>query len=258
MDTVSHNKKICVIIPCLNEEQGIGAVVSRFPRGALARLGYVLDVVVVDNGSTDNTGARARAAGATVLVEPKIGKGNALRTGFAHVSDDTDFVVMLDGDATYHPEEILRLVEPLASGFCTAVVGSRLAGKINEGSMHTLNRFGSWLFTQMVRVGYQANVTDVLSGYFAWTREALLRLAPHLTSNGFAIEMEMVTKMSRLHESIYAVPISYSVREGTSNLRPFSDGMRILRMFIRNFFWTPERVRPSMPGSVAVQAQHVA
>jgi dolichol-phosphate mannosyltransferase len=166
-----------------------------------------------------------------------------MRKGFAEVPHDASYVVMLDGDATYRPEEILRLIELLDSGFCTVVVGSRLGGKITPGSMTALNRAGNWFFAHIVRYVYRVNVTDVLTGYFAWTREALERLQPHLVSTGFAIEMEMVTKMAKLGEEVYAVPISYEARAGQTNLRPFYDGFRILMMFARNTIWKPQSAR---------------
>src|SRR5258708_7419706 len=133
-----------------------------------------------------------------------------------------------------------RLVELLNANFCDVVIGSRLGGRITEGSMSEFNRIGNWIYSHLVRYFYRVNVTDVLTGYFAWKREALERLRPHLKSGGFAIEMEMVTKMARLGEEIYCVPITYHARTGKTNLRPIYDGLRILWMFIKNLYWKPE------------------
>jgi glycosyltransferase involved in cell wall biosynthesis len=105
--------------------------------------------------------------------------------------------------------------------------------------MTLFNRLGNWLFTNAVRTVYRANVTDVLTGYFAWKKQTLDNLYPHLKSEGFAIEMEMVTKMARLGSHITSVPISYHPRAGESNLRPLQDGARILKMFIKNLAWKP-------------------
>ncbi len=232
--------KIVALIPCYNEERGIGAVIKSFPLERIKAAGYSIEIVVIDNNSSDNTAKIATALGATVLHEPKKGKGNAMRRGFDYALTAGDYVVMLDGDNTYRPAEILRMVEPLSSGFCNVVIGSRLGGRMSEGSMKFLNRAGNWVYSHLVRYFYQVNVTDALTGYFAWTREALERLRPNLKSNGFAIEMEMVTKMARLGEEIYSVPISYDDRAGHTNLRPFYDGSRILLMFARNLFWKPE------------------
>lgn len=232
-------QKVAVVIPCYNEAAGIAKVIKGFPRKKLEHYGYSLEVIVVDNNSKDNTAEVARAAGAHVIHEPKKGKGNAMRTGFKNVRDDVDFVVMLDGDDTYSPKEIIRMLEPLHSGFCNVVIGSRLNGKMNEGAMTTFNRGGNWIFSHLVRYVYRANVTDVLTGYFAWKKEVIDELHPHLLSQGFAIEMEMITKMARMGCDIYSVPISYHPRSGETNLRPIYDGYRILKMFLRNLPWKP-------------------
>ncbi|MBA3788863.1 glycosyltransferase [Patescibacteria group bacterium] len=237
---MTSTSKITVLIPCFNEEQGIADVLTSFPTEKARINGYELQCIVIDNNSSDRTAEIARAHGATVLYEPKKGKGNALRLGIDKVSEDTDFIVMLDGDDTYRASELLRLIEPLESGFSDVVIGSRLGGRIGVDSMTSFNRFGNLVFTHLVRIFYRVNVTDVLTGYFAWKREALMRLRPHLTSQGFAIEMEMITKMAQLGEEITSVPISYDSRAGDSSLNPISDGVRILGMFLKNLLWQPQ------------------
>jgi glycosyltransferase involved in cell wall biosynthesis len=238
-------KKVTAIIPCYNEADGIANVIKAFPRAQLKAHGYALDILVVDNNSTDGTAEVAAAAGARVLFEGEKGKGNAIRAGFASISPDTDYVVMLDGDDTYRPQEVIRLLEPLSSGFCNVVIGSRLGGRISDGSMKAFNRLGNWTYSHLVRYSFRVNVTDVLTGYFAWTKEVIDDLRPHLVSDGFAIEMEMITKMARLGHEIYSVPISYNARAGDSNLQPIQDGARILNMFMKNLSWKPEQTQPA-------------
>lgn len=232
-------KKVIAVIPCYNEAKGIADVIKSFPRARLKAHGYTLEVLVIDNNSQDGTAEVARSAGATVIYEPRKGKGNAIRTGFKSLPADTDYVVMLDGDDTYRPQEVIRLLEPLSSGFCNVVIGSRLGGKISDGSMKTFNRIGNWTYSHLVRYSFQVNVTDVLTGYFAWTKAVVDELHPHLVSDGFAIEMEMITKMARMGHEIYSVPISYHARAGESNLQPIQDGARIMRMFVKNLRWKP-------------------
>ena len=240
-------KKILVIIPCYNEEASIADVVKGFPKAKLAAAGFALDVLVVDNNSKDLTAPRALGAGAQVLHELRQGKGNAMRTGFNNIPEDVDYVAMLDGDGTYRPEELWRLIEPIDSGFCDVVIGSRLGGRIPQGTMTRFNRAGNWVFSHMVRYGYQVNVTDVLTGYFAWRRSAIVNLRPHLVSKGFAIEMEMITKLARLGHEIYSVPINYHPRTGDSSLRPIHDGSRILWMFLTNLVWKPKEIPSPVP-----------
>lgn len=234
-------KKITVLIPCHNEESGVEHVLREIPYEELKRLGFRAEAIVIDNNSTDRTAAVARALGATVIHEPKKGKGNALSAGFRAVSADTDFVVMIDGDNTYKPREIPRLIEPLASGFCDVVVGSRLGGKIKKGSLAFRNRVVNWGFAFLVRQFYMVNVTDVLSGFFAWKKGAIDIISVHLKSEGFALEMELITKTAKLGLEMYSVPITYDLRKGTTKINPFKDGAIILVMFARNLFWRSDR-----------------
>ncbi|MDE1924561.1 MAG: glycosyltransferase [Patescibacteria group bacterium] len=256
MASKPKTEKIVAFIPCYNEEKGIADVIRSFPREKLQQYGYELSVMVIDNNSTDKTAQIARECGAQVVHEPRQGKGHAIRRAMSSIPPECDYIVMLDGDDTYASREIVRMVEPLSSGFSSVVVGSRLGGKIQEGSMAWLNRLGNWIYSHLVRYFYRVNVTDVLTGYFAWSREAALRLRPHLTSEGFAIEMEMITKMARLGEDICSVPISYAPRKGSSSLRPLYDGGRILLMFARNIRWKPLEA-PAAPRRVAFVSDSV-
>lgn len=236
-------KKIVVLIPCYNEASGIAKVINAFPRNEITRRGYDLQIIVIDNNSSDNTAKIARTSGATVLLEPFQGKGHAIRTGFANIPQDADFVVMLDGDDTYKPQEILRLIEPIDSGFCDVIIGSRIGGKMKKGSMSWIGLLGNWAFSFLVRIRYKVNVTDCLTGYFAWSKYAIDDLRSHLTSTGFSIEMEMVTKMARLGHQIYSVPVTYDPRSGSSSIHYLKDGAKILSIYLRSLFWQPRKVR---------------
>jgi hypothetical protein len=155
--------------------------------------------------------------------------------------------VMLDGDDTYKAEEIFRLIEPLDTGFAKVIIGSRMHGKIRTGSMKSFNRIGNKVYSRMVRHGYGVMVSDVLTGYYAWSRDVIENLRPHLQSGGFAIEMEMMTKMARLGYEIYSVPISYEARLGDSSLNPIYDGARIMHMYLRNLRWRPATQEAVIP-----------
>jgi len=237
-------KKITILIPCHNEEKGITKVLENIPREQLKKNGYEVNVVVIDNNSTDKTVLFARLAGASVIHEERKGKGYAIRRAFESIDNNVDYVVMLDGDDTYKAQEIPRLIEPLESGFCDVIVGSRLGGKTLDGSFKFINRFANWAYAFLVRQFYRANVTDVLSGFFAWKREVLDNLKLHLNSDGFAIEMEMVTKLVKLGYRVYSVPITYDIRQGESKIDAIKDGVRILRMFFQNLHWSPNQFRP--------------
>ncbi|MBS3159492.1 glycosyltransferase [Candidatus Woesearchaeota archaeon] len=230
-------KKLVVLIPCYNEEKGIGNVIDNIPIESLNSFGYEVEILVIDNNSKDKTSEVAKEHGANVIFEEKQGKGNAVRKGFNHIKK-ADIIVMIDGDLTYNPKEMIRIIEPIDSGFCNVVIGSRLCGRIN-GGMSKFNRLGNWFFSFMVRLAYNENVTDVCTGYFAWNHKVIKELKKHLTSEGFSLEMEMLTKMSKMGYDIFAVPISYDNRMGQSTLRPAKDGYRIMKTWVKYLTWKP-------------------
>jgi len=187
-------EQITILIPCHNEELGIAKVMDNIPHHTLDKYGFEPKVIVIDNNSSDRTGEVAESKGAHVLFEEAKGKGNAMRKAFNCIDSDTAYVVMLDGDNSYDAREILRLIEPITSGFCDVVVGSRLSGKITKNAFKTQHRLANWVYTFLVRCFYGTNVTDVLSGYFAWRRDVIVAIRDHLKSDGFSIEMEMISK----------------------------------------------------------------
>jgi dolichol-phosphate mannosyltransferase len=236
-----HMEEITILIPCHNEEQGIAKVLDYIPYHALEKHGFEARVIVIDNNSSDRTREIAESKGAHVIFEQAKGKGNAMRKAFNCIDSDTGYVVMLDGDNTYNPREMLRLIEPIASGFCDVVIGSRLAGKITKNAFKAQNRLANWIYTFLVRYFYGANITDVLSGYFAWRGDVIEEIKDHLKSDGFSIEMEMVSKLVQLGYSIYSVPITYNIREGETKLESIKDGFKILFTFFRNLSWSPRK-----------------
>jgi len=232
-------KKITIVIPCHNEEKGIAKVLSDIPHKKLQSLGYTVHTIVADNNSTDRTAAAARNLNAEVVFVPKKGKGHALKHGLLAIPKDSDYVVMLDGDNTYKSSEIYRLIEPLENNFADCIIGSRLGGKIRDGAFKFQNRVANWIYTFLIRQIYRANVTDVLSGYFAWKKEVVDELLPHIQSRGFSIEIDLITKTVLLGKTIYSVPITYDQREGESKIDSIRDGLIILSILFLNIIWKP-------------------
>jgi glycosyltransferase involved in cell wall biosynthesis len=245
-------QEVTVVIPCRNEADSIAQVIGDFRKSTLVNRAFDFDILVVDNNSTDDTAAVAARAGARVIHESRRGKGYAMRTGFRNISPGAAYVVMLDGDSTYKSEEVLRLLEPIHHNFCDVVVGSRLGGKMYDDSMALGNRGFNWLCVFLVRLFYRANVTDALSGYYAWKREVIDTLLQHLRASGFALEMEMITRMARLKYEMYSVPISYHKRTAGAGIRPL-DSLPILQMFVQNLHWSPRS-----PSLVKVSAEKQA
>jgi len=192
---------VTVIIPALNEAGNIAELVA----AVLAQ--NVAQIVVVDNGSTDDTGASARAAGALVVREDRRGYGHACAAGVA--AADGDILVFLDGDFSFLPEELPRLIEPIQRGGADLVLGSRTLGHIQPGAMPPHQRFGNQLTAGLMRLLYRLAVTD-LGPYRAIRRELLLGLG--MAEMTFGWPTEMIVKAARQAARIHEVPVSYAPR----------------------------------------------
>ncbi|MBV0901287.1 S-layer glycoprotein N-glycosyltransferase AglJ [Haloarcula salina] len=211
---------VCVLLPTYNEAETIESVVSGFREQGFP------NVLVIDGGSTDGTRDIAESAGARVVEQTGSGKGQAVREAVAqHV--DEPYVLMADGDATYRPDEADRLLKPLLSGRAAHVIGNRFAN-MQSGAMTRLNQFGNRIINKAFEVIHGRNLTDILSGYRAFTRESFLRSS--LTAEGFGIETEMAVECVKHNISTAVVPITYQPRpdESDTNLRPFRDGATII------------------------------
>ena len=201
-----------VIIPAFNEEEAVGHVVRDIPKE------LVREVVVVNNASSDRTRQRAEEAGATVLDQPLRGYGNACLMGIAHLRDKErrpDVVVFLDGDHSDHPEELPRLLAPIAEDQADLVIGSRALGTREAGSMTPQQVFGNRLACTLMRWLYGVHYTD-LGPFRAIRWEALERLGMEDRNYGWTVEMQVKAARQRLP---YAeVPVDYRRRIGFSKV----------------------------------------
>lgn len=219
--------KIAILIPCCNEEKTIGNVVHDF-RSELPNA----DVYVFDNNSTDNTVEEARKAGAIVRYEKRQGKGNVIRSMFRDV--DADVYVMVDGDGTYPADRVHELIKPIVAGEADMVIGSRLEAG-SKSRFKPLNRLGNKLFLFLLNSIFRVRITDLLSGYRAFSRRAVKGLP--LLSRGFEIETELTVKCLERDYRIIEVPINLSPRpEGSkSKIRVFRDGFLIFNTIFALF-----------------------
>lgn len=213
---------VCVILPALNEELTVGKVIADIPRQKLESEGYRVEVLVVDGNSTDHTREIAETAGAMVLVEPRRGKGRAMRTAFETVK--ADFLVMLDADYTYPPEYIPDMLLKLRQGY-PVVIGSRLRGKREKGAIKPLNVIGNLLLTAMAVALYQSRISDVCTGCWGMRSEIIPTL--DLTTDGFQLEVELFSQLARKHYRIGEIPIYYRRRPNKPKLGSIRDGLRI-------------------------------
>jgi len=206
--------RITVIIPAHNEDQAIGLVLAEIPAG------LVQEVIVVDNNSTDDTGAAARAGGATVLREPRPGYGHACLAGMDYAfgqpqSEQPDIVVFLDGDHSDYPEQMPDLLAPLLSGAADLVIGSRALGERERGALLPQQRLGNWLATRLLRIRYGGTFTD-LGPFRAILAPALLGLRMEDKTYGWTVEMQV--KAARQGLRTVEVPVRYRRRIGTSKV----------------------------------------
>lgn len=219
---------VSVILPCLNEEHSVGRVIEAARKG-ISKLGLREEILVVDNGSSDNTAAVARRHGARVVHEPHKGYGSALRAGFDNAV--YDLMVMGDADLSYDFEMLDVLVRPILDGRADFAIGNRMKN-IKPGAMPKLHKYiGNPALSFMLRVMFRSNaVHDAHCGMRAITRDAYRKLRCVTTGMEFASEMVVRAIRSRLR--IVERDITYHPRTGKSKLHSFRDGWRHVRFMI--------------------------
>jgi hypothetical protein len=220
----SIGPRIAVLIPCYNEAGAIAKVVTDF-RYALA----TATIYVYDNNSRDRTAAVARHAGAVVRTESLQGKGNVVRRMFADI--DADVYVLVDGDDTYDSSTAPGMVHLLLQRRLDMVTGVRVSHAVT--AYRRGHRFGNRVLTGVVKTVFGRGVSDMLSGYRAFSRR-FVKSFPGLAS-GFETETEFTVHALEMRMPIGEIHTAYKGRPaGTaSKLRTYSDGIRILRMIVR-------------------------
>ena len=217
---INNKAKIVILIPCLDEEITIGKVIhdlqDTIPEAK---------IIIFDNNSTDRTAAIARECGAEVITESRPGKGHVVASMFRKV--DADYYVIVDGDDTYSAEHVRKLLEPVMKEQADMAVAVRLA-EYTARSFRPLHVFGNNLVRSLVNWIFKSNLSDIMSGYRAFSRE-LVQSIPILSS-GFEVETEMTIRILDYGFRIKEVPLPYRERpEGSvSKLRTFHDGFRVL------------------------------
>jgi glycosyltransferase involved in cell wall biosynthesis len=210
---------VTIVIPALNEEDGIGTTIERIPIRELNQLGYQVRVVVVDGCSTDRTKEIATRMGASVVSEPRRGYGRAYKTGFANLTSDV--IITTDADGTYPVETIPKLLELVVKDKFDFVTTNRLR-EIEDGAMKGSNGLGNAILSFCLRFLFSLPISDSQSGMWAIRRNLLTHL--ELTSDGMSFSEEIKIAAFRTGKAT-EIPIRYGRRLGRQKLRMFRDGL---------------------------------
>jgi len=206
---MQHRPNISIIIPAINEEESIGLVLNDIPAN------IAKEIIVVDNGSYDNTVAVAENLGAKVMQEPLRGYGSACLRGISVLKKDTDIVVFLDADYSDYPQDMNTILKPILTGKAEMVIGSRMLGMREKGSLLPQAVFGNKLAAFLIRLFWGFRYTD-LGPFRAIRYEALLAL--NMVDKNFGWTVEMQIKALKQGLRIIEVPVRYRRRVGKSKI----------------------------------------
>lgn len=212
MANQSTKREVYVIIPAYNEEKSIAKVINDLPQS------IVKEVIVCNNNSKDNTQFEAENAGATVVLAPISGYGNACLKGIEYLrpkANPQDIIVFLDGDYSDYPEEITKIIAPIINSEADLVIGSRALGAKQRGSMTLPQEFGNWLATHLISIFYKVKFTD-LGPFRAISWQNLLLIDMRDKTYGWTVEMQV--KAAKLQLKCVEVPVKYRKRIGVSKV----------------------------------------
>ena len=231
---MAEARDVTVVIPAFNEARGIAQTVA-----GLKPQGFA-EILVVDDGSTDDTAAQADGAGARVVRHPyNKGNGAAVKTGIREASSPV--LLLMDADTQHDPAEAIKLIAPI--GTYDLVIGARALG-----DQSALRAFGNAIFRALASWLTGRPIPDLTSGYRAAKRPALLDII-HLLPNGFSYPTTSCLSMMKSGHSVLFVPIIARARVGTSKIRPLQDGFRfILIIFKIVTLYAPLRVFAPIAG----------
>ena len=215
---------VAVLIPCYNEAPTVARVVKGFRAALPTALIYVYD-----NNSTDDTAARAAAAGAIVRREPRQGKGSVVRRMFADV--DADYYILVDGDGTYEADSAPELLRHCLRHQVDMLNAARRP--VDAEAYRPGHRLGNRLLNLTVQTLFARQFADMLSGYRVFTRR-FVKSFP-VVANGFEIETELTIHAIEMHMPVAEVFVPYHERPAgsTSKLSTVRDGLRILKLIFR-------------------------
>ena len=223
-------RKLSVVIPALNEEKSIEAVVKAVPKDELNEMGFDVQILVIDNGSEDRTGELARKAGADVVIEPRAGYGRALKTGFANATGE--IIATGDADSSYPVDEIPQLLAILEAEDLDFITTNRLA-HLERDAMSFRNQLGNRVLSATARMLFATNLKDSQSGMWLFRKDILNQL--RLRSDGMAFSEEIKLEACYFAKCRWReVPIQYRPRVGDTTVCAWRDG-------VQNLFFLPRK-----------------
>lgn len=244
-NTEQIHSKTLIIIPCYNEELNIGSIVNKSKR-------YVDRVLVIDDGSNDNTVLIAQKAGAVVISHEKNkGKSASIKTGFRYALDnDFDFVITIDGDGQHNPDEIPVLLENLLNGNHDISIGFRVG---YNTEMPLWRKMGKRVLDYATSFGNGGFITDSQCGFRAFSKKAIQTLLPRLNGKDFVVESEQLIRAHEMKLKIVNTNVSCKYKNlDTSTINPATHGFFVLNQII----WLVIKKRPllffSMPGVILI------
>jgi len=222
-------RKLSVVIPALNEEKSIETVLKAIPKSELNDMGFDVQILVINNGSEDSTEEIARQAGADVIVEPRVGYGRALKTGFANATGE--IIATCDADGSYPVDEIPKLLAILEAEGLDFVTTNRLA-RLGQDAMSFRNRLGNRILSATTRMLFAINLKDSQSGMWLFRKDLLNRL--RLRSDGMAFSEEIKLGACYFAKCRWReVPIQYRRRIGDARICAWRDGVQNLLFLAR-------------------------
>jgi glycosyltransferase involved in cell wall biosynthesis len=226
---ISGVKKISIVIPALNEREGIANTIKAIPHIELENMGYQIQILVVDNGSSDGTGEIAKRAGAEVVFEPRRGYGYAYKAGFANAVGE--IIATADADMTYPVEDIPKLVRILEHEKLDFITTNRYSD-IAKGAMTPLHKFGNAILNFNMKILFGLRIKDSQSGMWVFRKHLLSRMKLKDNSMAFSEELK-IEACSFLKCAWNEIPIHYRTRVGQVKLRSWRNGFGNLFYLVR-------------------------
>jgi len=220
---MKKQKTISVIIPTLNEAEGIGYVLRKMPK-------EISEIIVVDGNSTDGTVEIAKKYGARIIIEKRRGYGRAYKTGFKYAKGK--IIATLDGDGSYNPKDIIRLVDVLEKKKVDFVSGNRFR-RLGKGSMSFVHYFGNFLISIILNILFFTKIYDTQSGMWVFYRNLLKKIK--LKENGMSLSSEIKLEAYKKAKFL-EYPIYYNKRFGKKKENTFKQGYSILRFLFKRRF----------------------